>query len=92
MFTLKTFMGKPWSLASVNAVASITLRFFDIASSKDNESKNLASLFISGSESKTPSTLVALSIRFACVSIALKHPAVSVVKKGLPVPAVNITT
>ena len=39
-----------------------------------------------------PLTFVALINRSALISIALRLAAVSVVKKGLPVPAAKITT
>src|SRR2546430_692291 len=45
-----------------------------------------------GSESYTPSTLVALRITSAPISTARSAAAVSVVKYGLPVPAARMTT
>ena len=51
----------------------------------------IASLFFSGSELYTPSTLVPFKTIFASISIALKLAVESVVKYGLPRPAPNIT-
>ncbi len=52
----------------------------------------MASENLLGSLSYMPSTFVALSIASAPISMALRAAAVSVVQKGLPVPAVKMTT
>ncbi len=57
-----------------------------------SSSNIFASGLVSGSESYTPSTLVALSTTSALISTARRAAVVSVVKNGLPVPAAKMTT
>ena len=52
---------------------------------------NFAVLYFNGSLLKIPLTLVAFTINLQSNSEALKAAAVSVEKKGFPVPAANIT-
>ena len=70
---------------------SITFKFLLSTSRKVNRSNILASLFFIGSLSKTPSTFVAFKITSALISMARRAAAVSVEKKGFPVPAARIT-
>ena len=85
-------IGKLFSLHKLIAVKSIIFKFLLITSIYEISSYFVAPGFFSGSESKTPSTLVPLMIASAFISTALNDAAVSVLKYGCPVPAPKITT
>ena len=90
---LNTTTGMLFSLHSVTAVLSITAMLSSLSiSSKLISGMSRASGFFTGSSLYTPSTLVAFRRQVAPISAALSAAQVSVVKKGLPVPAPKITT
>ena len=91
-FILKTAIGTWCSRHIAKAATSMMASCFWMTSSKERFWNLTASSNLFGSLSYMPSTLVALRIASASISIARRAAAVSVVQNGLPVPAVKMTT
>ena len=87
----KTLMGILFSLHKVIAVRSIIANSFSKTSEKVIDLNLLALGLVLGSVSNTPSTLVPLINKSQFNSAALKAAALSVLKKGFPVPPAIIT-
>ena len=85
-------MGRSFCIHMAVAVTSITFRPLAMTSSYVMSWNFLALGSFSGSAVYTPSTRVPFSITSASISMPRSDDPVSVVKYGLPVPALKMTT
>src|SRR5438132_13790459 len=90
LYMSKTTIGILLSMQRLNAVESMICKRLARASENVSRSNRLASGYVFGLRSYTPSTLVAFRITSARIFLARRAAVVSVEKYGIPVPAANI--